>query len=120
MLTANDSFAGEFGGVPFVVRKGQTIDGDHPIAKKYAANFSEPTPSFTWHGPSEDLAVEEATVNPGEVRHVVPAPDQGVELVDDSYTLPQLRQIATSETGKGFGDKDTLIKRINDKRLKEA
>lgn len=106
MLKAKGTFMGHLHGRDVLVHKGQTISDDHPIARAYPSLFEDPSPDIKmWDDPAS--GVEEATVNPGEVRSITPRPE-----VNDTLSIKDLRIIAKHETGKDYGTKEDLIHRI--------
>jgi hypothetical protein len=104
MLVAKDSFAGKHRGVPFVIKKGQTIDENHPIVREYTEMFGPVTPDIRM--------VEEATAVPGQARNVLPPKVK----VSEDLSLEVLRSIARQEGLKDYGAKSELVSRINRKR----
>ena|SRR5687768_2965558 len=110
MLRASDSFAGEWMGRKFFVKKGQLIDEEHPLAKAYEVLFEPVRADIpTWD-------VEQATQAPGETRQVVPANTDDL----DGKSLSNLQYIAAKEKLITSGSKADLIERIRAHRESEG
>lgn len=119
MLASLKTFAGEVNGRRFVVTRGQTIDDDHPIVRKYPDAFSDAHPQI------KPWDVESATAAPGEVRSLdLSHMEEEEETLDTAVTpavsedlsLEELRTIAASEGLATYGAKPALVERINKKR----
>lgn len=102
MKVAKNSFFAVHNGADFLVHAGDTIDDNHPVARNHPDHFKEAGPKIKWDG-----GVEEATVNPGQQRTAMPRP-----LANETVSVADLRIIAKHETGKDYGTKEDLIKRI--------
>ena len=66
LLAARASFVCEHAGTLYEFREGDLIEADHPIARKYAAQFTEPHVRYPLE--RKDAPVEQATAAPGEKR----------------------------------------------------
>ena len=68
ILQAATSFAATIGGEPVSVRRGDLIDGDHPLVKLFPTYFEAVAVLHKSPAKAKDPAVESATAGPGEKR----------------------------------------------------
>jgi pyruvate/2-oxoglutarate dehydrogenase complex dihydrolipoamide acyltransferase (E2) component len=66
LLVARESFVGGLDGKEYDVRQGDLIEVDHPLARKFKDQFTEPELRFA--------KIEQATAAPGERRNYLRKP----------------------------------------------